>query len=129
MGLRDARSFEATWKLIPERCVYEHATPPREGTYRIAATPEGLAFTLDWIDSDGDKQHTEFRLTWDGEEPASLELVDEKTLNTSIERDEKVIAHASRRLSEDGSEMEVLQSALTPEGKPFVNRAWYRRQS
>ncbi len=127
MGSPDARAFEGTWKLQPERCVYEHTTPPREGTYKIAATPEGLAFTLDWIDSDGDPQHTDFRLTWDGEVPASLELVDERTLNTAIERDEQVIAHASRRLSEDGEEMEILQHARTPEGKPFVNRAWYRR--
>lgn len=114
---------------MPERCVYEHTIAPREGTYRIAATPEGLAFTIDWVDSTGSVEHVEFRLTWDGEEPASLELVDQKTLNTTIERDEKVVAHASRMLSEDGNEMEVLQRAFTPEGKPFVNRAFYRRKS
>jgi hypothetical protein len=129
MGFPDARPFEGTWKLIPERCEYEHTSPPREGTYRIAATPEGLAFTLDWVDSSGSAEHVEFRLTWDGEDPASLELVDAQTLNTTIERDDKVVAHASRRLSEDGTQMEVLQRAFTPEGKPFVNRAWYRRQA
>lgn len=129
MGLPDARSFEGTWKLIPERCVYEHTLAPREGTYRIAATPEGLAFTLDWIDPSGSTEHTDFRLTWDGEDPASLELVDPRTLNTTIERGDRVVAHATRRLSEDGLEMEVVQRAFTPEGKPFVNKAWYRRQS
>lgn len=128
MGLPDARAFEGTWRLLPERCVYEHTKPPQEGTYRIAATPEGLAFTLDWVDSSGTIEHTDFRLTWDGEEPASLELVDARTLNTAIERDEKVIAHATRRLSEDGAEMEVVQRAFTPEGTPFVNRAWYRKE-
>ena len=128
MGFPDARSFEGTWQLIPERCVYEHTTPPREGTYRIAATPEGLAFTIDWIDSTGSVEHTDFRLTWDGEDPASLELVDPRTLNTTIERNEVVVAHASRTLSEDGNEMQIHQRAYTPEGKPFVNRAWYRRK-
>ncbi len=127
MGLPDARSFEGTWKLLPERCRYEHTVPPREGTYRIAATPEGLAFAIDWVDSTGSVEHTDFRLTWDGETPASLELVDAKTLNTTIERNDQVVAHASRKLSDDGTEMEILQSAFTPEGKPFVNRAWYRR--
>lgn len=127
MGLPDARGFEGTWQLQPERCVYEHTVPPREGTYQIAATPDGLAFTIDWVDADGEKLHTDFRLTWDGDVPASLELVDAQTLNTAIERDEKVIAHASRRLSDDGREMEVVQKALTPEGTPFTNRAYYRK--
>ncbi|GEM_PF-3575254 len=127
MGLPDARAFEGTWKLIPDRCRYEHTTPPREGLYKIAATPEGLAFTIDWVDADGEKLHNEFRLTWDGDEPASLELVDERTLNTAIERNEKVIAHASRMLSDDGEEMEIHQRAVTPEGKPFVNQAFYKR--
>jgi hypothetical protein len=127
MGLPDARSFEGTWKLLPERCVYEHTIPAREGTYRIAATPEGLAFTLDWISSTGSVEHTDFRLTWDAETPASLELVDSRTLNTTVEHEDQVVGHASRRLSEDGNEMEIVQRAFTPEGKPFVNRAWYRK--
>ena len=127
MGLPDARAFEGTWKLLPERCVYEHERPPREGTQRIAATPEGLAFVLDWVDADGDPMHIDFRLTWEGDVPASLELVDAQTLNTCIERDEKVVAHASRRLSDDGREMEVVQQSATPAGAPFTNRAWYRK--
>ncbi len=129
MGLPDARSFEGTWRLIPERCSFEHTSAPRDGTCRIAATPEGLAFTLDFITATGVAEFIEFRLTWDGEVPASLELVDSHTLNTTLERDDKIVAHASRRVSDDGTQMEVVQSAYTPEGKAFVNRAWYRRES
>ena len=127
MGLPDASRFEGTWKLVPQRCVYEFQKPPREGTYRIAATPEGLAFTLDWVDSEGDPRHSDFRLTWDGDDPASLELVDGLTLNTAVEKNDQVVAHASRRMSEDGAELEVVQKGLTPDGKPFLNRAWYQR--
>ncbi len=129
MGSPDARRFEGTWQLVPGRCSYEHTLPPREGTYRIAATPEGLAFIIDWVDARGSVEHNEFRLTWEGEVPASLELVDDSTLNTTIERAEQVIAHASRRLSSDGSQMEIVQSAFTPDGQPFVNRAWYQRKA
>lgn len=128
MGSPDARRFEGTWKLLPERCVYQFEKPPREGTYKIAATPEGLSFVLDWVDSDGDPRHSDFRLTWAGDDPASLELVDERTLNTTVERNDQVVAHASRRLEPDGAQMEVVQQGVTPQGNPFLNRAWYQRQ-
>ena len=128
MALTDARAFEGIWQLLPERCEYEHELPPRSGTYKIAGTPEGLAFTLDWISSAGAVEHTEFRLRWEDESPISLELVDARTLNTAVERDEIVIAHATRKLSEDGNELEVVQRGFTSSGKPFVNTARYRRQ-
>src|SRR3954470_19924753 len=119
MADTDARAFEATWQLIPERCSYEHELPPRSGTYKIAATPEGLAFTLDWISSSGSVEHTEFRLRWEAESPIPLGLVAPRTLNTAGERDDVVVAHATRKLSEDGNELEVIQRGQTSEGKPF----------
>ena len=127
MGSTDARAFEGIWQVIPDRCHFEHQKPPSSGTYRIAATPGGMAFTLDWVDVDGEAEHREFRLTWDSDIPASLELIDEKTLNTTIEQGDVVVGHASRKLSDDGNEMEIIQRGFTPAGKPFVNRIWYRR--
>jgi hypothetical protein len=127
MTSRDARRFEATWRLVPERSVYQHGAPPRDGTYRIAAVPGGLSFTLDWHDADGAAHHAEFSLTWDGEVPASLELVDEATLNTTVEKGDVVVAHASRRLSPDGNELEIVQSGVDAQGRRFENRAWYVR--
>ncbi len=83
---------------------------------------------LDWVDATGKVERTDFQLTWAGDVPASLELVDPQTLNTTVERDDTVIAHASRRLSDDGTQMEVQQRGLTANGKPFTNRVWYQRQ-
>lgn len=127
MSYPDASAFEGTWHIIPGRCVFEYDTPPREGTYRITLTPDGLVFTLDWVDDAGAVSHREFRLTWDDDIPASLELVDENTLNTTIEQDDRVVGHASRRLSEDRSQMEIVQHGYNREGKAFVNRIWYQR--
>ena len=129
MGSPDARSFEGSWRLLPEQSVFEQGGAPESGTYRIAAMPGGLAFNLDFIDFRGVDRHLEFRLLWDSDTPASLELVDERTLNTSIERDEVVVSHATRVLSEDGTRMEIVERGFTPDGKPFVNRAAYRRES
>ena len=61
MALTDARAFEGIWELLPGQSEYQHELPPRSGTYQIAGTPEGLAFTLDWISSVGNVEHTEFR--------------------------------------------------------------------
>lgn len=129
MDSPDARPFEGTWQLLPEHSSFEQGGAPQSGTYRIAAMPGGLAFFLDFLDHLGVDRHIEFRLTWDSDVPASLELVDERTLNTTIERDERVVAHATRVLSEEGARMDIVEHGLTPEGKPFVNRASYRRQS
>lgn len=128
MSSRDARPFEATWVLQPERSVYQHGKPPRDGTYRIAAVPGGLSFAMDWHDADGEAHHGEFTLSWDGDVPASLELVDERTLNTTVEKDERVVAHATRRLSEDGRTLEIVQSGFDERGQRFENRAFYVRR-
>ena len=124
----DARAFEGTWRLLPERSTFELGGAPRSGTYRIAAMPGGLAFFLDFVDHLGADRHIEFRLTWDSDVPASLELVDENTLNTTIERDERVVAHATRILSAEGTQMEIVERGIAPDGTPFVNRAAYQRE-
>lgn len=125
----DARPFEGTWRLLPEESVFERGEAPQSGTYRIAAMPGGLAFTLDFIDWAGKQRHIEFRLLWDSDTPASLELVDARTLNTTIEEDDRVVAHATRVLSEDGTRMEIVERTFTPDGKPVVNRGAYRREA
>lgn len=124
----DARLFEGTWRLLPDESVFERGEAPRSGTYRIAAMPGGLAFILDFIDGAGKQRHLEFRLRWDADTPASLELVDERTLNTAIEEGDRVVAHASRTLSEDGTRMEIVERSFTSEGKPLVSRGAYRRE-
>jgi hypothetical protein len=113
--------------LIPEQSAFEQGGSPQSGTYKISGTPMGLAFFLDFIDFRGVERHIEFRLDWDRDTPASLELVDARTLNTTIEKDDLVVAHASRVLSEDGTRMEITERGFTPEGKPFINRAAYSR--
>ena len=124
----NARPFEGTWRLLPEQSAFEQGGAPQSGTYKIAAMPGGLAFALDFIDWQGKERHIEFRLTWDSDTPASLELVDEHTLNTTIERDDVVVAHATRVLSEEGTRMEIVERGFTPDGKPFINRAAYLRE-
>ena len=127
MGSTDARAFEGLWRLLPERCEYQHQAPPRSGTYRIRPLPDGLGFTLDWVDAAEESHHLEFELGWDRDTPASLELVDERTLNTTVEKDGRVTAHATRRLSAEGDELEIIQQGFKPSGEPFTNRAWYQR--
>ena len=123
--LKDATLFLGQWELLAELNDYQHGPVPRDGVYGISSHADGLAFVIDWHDAKGTAHHVHFSLSWHGDEPASLELVDSHTLNTAVEKDGQVIAFATRRLSDDGSHMEVTQQGVTPEGKPFTNRARY----
>lgn len=127
MPTPDTQRFEGTWRLIPARSRFQHGAPPSAGTYRIQKTDVGLEFTLDWTTAAGESQHAEFSLAFDVDEPASLELVDDSTLNTAIERSERVVEHATRRLNADATLMEIVQRGFDSRGRAFINRAFYER--
>jgi hypothetical protein len=120
------RRIEGSWLLLPERSRYQHGEPPRRGTYAIAPAAGGLAFTLEWEDSKG-AHRAEFRLHYDRDQPGSLEWVDDFTLNTTVERGDLIVEHASRQLSEDGQSLHIVQRGFTSDGRAFVNEAFYSR--
>ena len=93
----------------------------------MTRTQTGLAFELEWTPASGEPQRAAFSLAFAVEEPVSLELVDDSTLNTSVEREGRVVEHASRRLNAEASQMEIVQHGFDSRGRPFVNRAFYER--
>ncbi len=118
--------FLGTWRLIPARSRYEQGTPPREATYRLDPASDGIRFTIDWIDAGGDSHHLqhEVRLGVDGD--LSMEVRGE-VLTTTVRRDGRVVAEATRTLSAGGTILEVVQAVMAVGGERYANASCYER--
>ena len=130
--------FLGTWKLDPTQSRYEFGTPPQSGLYRIEPDGDELKFSVEWVGDDGKSYQISFSGIPDGkdyayENPAiadtvSFTQVDKTTLDSTSKKDDRVILHANRVLSEDGTEMTITQSGTTPDGKSYSNIAVYYKQ-
>jgi hypothetical protein len=124
-----------TWQLDPSTLRYEHGRPGRRALYRIEAAPEaGFLFHLDAEDPDGRPLQFTYGGALDGVGreigPGALLVltqVDERTIDSALKRDGKVIDHWRRELAPDGSSITFTQSGKTPEGRPFKNVSVYYR--
>ncbi len=136
--LSKSSQFFGTWELDPAQSQYEFGTPPQSGLYKIESDGTELKFSVDWVGGDGRSYQISFSGTPDGkdslyENPAiadtvSFTQVDKLTLDSASKKDGHVILHASRVLSEDGTEMTVTQSGTTPDGQPYSNVSVYYKK-
>lgn len=120
-------AFVGVWRLCPEKSRYESGSPPASATYRIEARGEDVRISAEWHDKHGQEQRMGYSLRCGGGGDVTLDLVDDRTLDTTVKRGGAVVAHARRVLSEDGATMTITQSATSPEGKPVANVAVYEK--
>lgn len=128
--------FVGKWQL--READYESGEPPREATYTIDHDRGGYCVQMDWLTEDGEAMRAEFFAIPDGKQypvdnPAaedntmSMVRVDERTLDSTVQQNGDVIAHARRMLSRDGNTMTITQSTSTPDGNTFQNVSVYAR--
>jgi hypothetical protein len=128
--------FVGKWQLRETN--YENGQPPREGMYSIETERNGYQVTMDWITIDGEPMRREYFAVPNGEpyplrtpevEGGSMSMtrVDERTLDSVVTLNNKIVSHARRVLSEDGNIMTVIQSTSTPDGNTFQNVSVYAR--
>jgi hypothetical protein len=127
-----------TWRLDPSSLKYDYGRPGLRALYTIQR-PEGttwpeLIFHLDADDPDGKLLQFTYGGPLDGvgREVAPgavlrLTLVDERTIDSTLERDGKVVDHWRRELAPDGASITFTQIGKTPERRPFKNVSVYYR--
>jgi hypothetical protein len=129
--------FIGVWLLQPEQSHYTFGQAPQSGRYIIESTDHGYLVTMEWVDPDGQDTRIQYEAVPDGKEypdasgmadSVSMTRVDAQTLDSEARSGGQAISHARRILSDDGQEMTVIQSNITPSGKALSNRAVYRRQ-
>ena len=123
-----------TWQLDPSTLRYEHGRPGRRALYTIERAPEGLIFHLDADDPDGKLLKFTYGGALDGVGRAIggdavlvLTQVDDRTIDSALERGGRVVDHWRRELAEDGRSIRFTQSGTTPDGRPFKNVSVYSR--
>lgn len=119
-----AAGFLGTWELDPASCVYEGGPPPRSGTYVLSPIEGGIAFTVDWVDPEGNARHVTFETVFGEKDGLAMEMPDATTLITRAPAG--VITLATRRLV-DGR-MVIVQEGMRADGTPFANTATYDRR-
>lgn len=126
------------WELVPELSLYESGEPPRQGTYVLEASSEGISVSIDWVDGNGESGAASYGGPTDGTEieleaPGSPKLTmthkDDGTLESAVFVEGTEVAWAQRRASSDGQLLSVVQSGRDAEGEPFRNFQVYRRTS
>lgn len=124
------------WELVPELSLYASGETPRQGTYVLEATADGVSVTIEWVDAEGEAgaatyggpiDGSEIELEAPGNPRLTLTHVDETTLDSAVFVDGAEVAWAQRRASRDGELLAVVQSGRTPAGEPFRNFQVYRR--
>ena len=131
--------FVGRWELDPSQSKYGHGTPPKSGIYEIHPHKDGYRFVIHWKTADGSDGHTSFEGIPDDQRypHPDAEVCDAMVttrmhvhrLDTKAIKDDEVVNHATRELSEDKKVMTVQQRGKTPQGKDYCNVAVYRRSS
>jgi len=100
--------MNGTWKLSPERTL---GPAPKEETLVYRIKPGEQAYTMDSIEADGRKGHTEWAAKYDGHDQptagapgvtVSLQKLDRNTELVTNKRDGKVTSTYTRVLVDDG---------------------------
>ncbi len=128
--------FLGTWELDPETLDYEHGRPGRRATYVVE--PRGkdeLLFHLDADDADGKLIRVTYGGPLDGrDQPLAgnnvalvLTRLDDRTIESSLKRDGKIVDRWTRELLPGNQEMLITQHGIKPDGQSFRNTGIYRR--
>jgi hypothetical protein len=128
--------FVGTWELDPETLKYEQGRPGLRATYVVE--PKGineLLFHLDADDADGKLIRVTYGGLLDGrDQPLAgnnvalvLTRLDDRTIESSLKRDGKIVDRWTRELLPGNQEMLITQHGYKPDGQPFRNTGIYRR--
>ncbi len=118
-----------TWKLNVAKSKYSPGPPPRSTINKYEPSGNGVKFTQDVEDAQGNSTHVEYTAKYDGKDyPSSgnpsrdmvswTPRTDPSTNDGTIKKGGKVIASFHRAVSKDGKTMTVTVQG-TKNGQPY----------
>jgi hypothetical protein len=127
--------FIGVWELDPDTLDYQHGRPGRRATYTVEPLLDGLRFTLDADDADGNPMHHVYGGKLNGEDvpiphtllTLVLRMPDERTIESILKKESQVIDRWTRTVQPEGETMLITQHGVKPDGSPFRNNGIYRR--
>jgi hypothetical protein len=129
-----SKNFVGTWELVPAESKFEFENAPRKATILVKPEKGGLFMRAEWVDPQSKKGEIEHDLAFNkptmvnGVE-VTLELVDNNTLDTIVQKEGAELSRVRRTLSKDGKTMELTQTGTLPNKQAFKNVSTYKKVS
>jgi hypothetical protein len=121
------RRFVGTWRLRLDLSVDEEGPAPREETLTVKPAGEAVHMTAVWLDQRGTRRQVVRNFSFSDQDSLFLTLVDERTLESTLKMEGRIVARTRRELSEDGATMKVTLSSTNEYGKPYTIVLHYER--
>ena len=125
--------FAGRWELDPSTLDYQAGRPGRRASYTITSVLDGLLFTLDAEDADGNPLKFTYGGALDGADreiapgtTLTLTRLDERSIESTLKRNGQVADRWTRVLQPDGT-MLITQFVAAPDGRELRNTSLYRR--
>jgi hypothetical protein len=126
-----------TWKLNEAKSKLD-PNGPKNHTVVYSEAGEQMKVTVDGVDAKGKALHSEWTGMFDGkdhpvtgnpaEDTRAYKKIDDRTLEFTSKKDDKVITNGKVRVAADGKTRTVTASGTNADGKKFESKGVYDKQ-
>jgi len=132
--------FLGTWKLDSAKSKFSPGTQPKDITVTFESDGDQVKRHVTGVDADGEKIDMSATIPWDGKphrlegppgtQPVmvSVKRVNERTLDVTVRREQKVLATSHVIASVDGKTVTVRSKGEDPKGRKMDNVEVYVKQ-
>ena len=122
-----AENWIGTWKLDVAKSKFSPGPTPKSMTITFAAAPDGIKFSSDGVDAEGNATHTEYVSKFDGKEvpytgnpnadTASPKKINANSYDNPWKKDGKPTMSSHAVVSKDGKTFTVHQTGKNAKGE------------
>ncbi len=133
-----AENWIGTWKLDVAKSKFSPGPGPKSMTATFAATPDGIKFSSDGVDAEGNATHTEFVSKFDGKEvpytgnpnadTASPKKIDANSYENPWKKDGKPTTTSHAVVSKDGKTLTIHQTGKNAKGEAVNSTVVFIKQ-
>jgi len=131
------KNFIGKWELLSNKSEYAKGIPPKSAFYEFRKEKNNsIGISINWLDYKGKSFEINYQIMPDGQlqklksqEIAGeimSEFVSALQLNSSIYKNETIVAFTTRTIDKEGV-MKVVQRFYPQEGSPYENIQYYRK--
>jgi hypothetical protein len=127
-----------TWKLNLSKSTYSPGPAPKSGISKFEPWEDGMKATIDMVDGQGNKIHSEAAVKFDGKDypikgspiadAVSVKRLDERQSEIVWKKGGKVTMTGKSVISADGKTTTVTQTGTDPQGRAVNNTSVYEKQ-
>jgi hypothetical protein len=139
-GSAQADPSVGTWQLNVAKSKYDPGPAPKSNTVTIEAAGQGVKVSTKGVDAAGNPTGTQYTTALDGKDTpvtltgsqdydsVSFKRIDERTVEGTRKKADKVVQTYSRVVSQDGKTMTITTKGTNAKGEKVNNVAVYEKK-